>query len=267
MATFAQKLRSAQHLNLFTNGGLQMGPLQEFYPLAGLTLTLTTPAASCAFVAGADPKGLRVGEINSQLAGSALSALKVVPFEGALWLIEIAPQYGLVFGAGAQTARQVLGLPPSGAITTSVMGPIGSAKIPNMVAVFPAGTGEIMLIWSDSSLGSQAPSSGGTSIANPALAHTPLDPPSRAIFIGGDGDLVVHRVNDDAGVYTTYKGLKAPNFIPVAADEVRSDTTATDLVIEQQLGDHRALPPLRRLRVHGAHQASCRCCRPRVRPP
>lgn len=234
MALHTQRFHKSQLLVLHTNGALGLGASRTFYDLVGKTLTLTKPTAgACTFIAGADSRGLRLGEVNEQLASSAISDVHVVVVDGMAFLVENEPRYGIGLSASAQTARTALGILASGAISTSVMGPKGSGKVPSIVDIFPSGH-ELTLIWTDETYGSSAPSSGGTSITDPSAGHTLLSTPSRAIYVGGNGDLTVHRYNDAAGTYTTYTGLKAGDMLPVVADEIRSSTTATLLVIEQQ---------------------------------
>jgi len=231
MAFYTRRFHNPQQMSLFINGALSLGQVRPFYDLAGKTLTLSTPSGSCAFTAGADPRGLRLNEVNEQM-GSAGVAAHFVELEGMLLLVENTPRYGIAFGAAAQTARTALGLKASGAISTSVIGPKGGGKVPSIVDICVSGH-ELTLMWSDDTSGSSAPASSDTSIADPSLAHTPISPPSRAIYIGTDGDLVVHKFRNPAGQYTTYLGLKAGDMLPIEVDEVRSDTTATNLVVEQ----------------------------------
>lgn len=232
-----KRFQAADELVLFCQGAIQGGTLQRLYPLAGLTLTFTTPSGAVTFTAGANPEGLTLQEIQAQIAAvGALAGLKVVGARGVLHIVEATPKDGVAFGAGAQAARRVLGFPESGVLVGQVMHGINSGRAPAIVSI-TATNHEHNLFWETDASHSTAPSAGGSSIANPAGALAPgtvLDPPSRAIYIGGAGNLTVHRVADAPGVLTTYVGLQPGNVVLVAADLVSNSTTATQLVIEQK---------------------------------
>lgn len=79
----------------------------------------------------------------------------------------------------------------------------------------------------------QPPEEHITSPAVSAAAVTPsdvtvLDPATKALYIGGAGDLSVILLDDEADV--TFVGLAAGQLLPVRATKVMAATTATSIV-------------------------------------
>lgn len=219
-------------LRLFAAGALQLKPFKhtDRLFLAGLTLTVTYPAGACVFTGNAG-EGLTLAEAQSQLT-AAITTLRLELHDGVLYLAEVTPTTGIRFDATSQPARAALGVPAAGALESKRIFPLNSARAPHLVAITSEGH-EKTLWWEDSAEGSLASSAGGTSIDAPSGGHTALSPPSRAIYVGGTGDVVVHRVADAAATYTTYKAVPVGTRLDVVADSIRSQTTATFLVIEQ----------------------------------
>lgn len=59
-------------------------------------------------------------------------------------------------------------------------------------------------------------------------SDTALTNVSKALYVGGGGDLVVRHVDDDAD--TTYVGVPAGAILPARVTHVRAASTATNIV-------------------------------------
>jgi len=70
-------------------------------------------------------------------------------------------------------------------------------------------------------------SPGANAIAITPSDSTNLDRTSRAIYIGGSGNLVVEMVG---GQTVTFTGVSAGCLLPIRVNKVRTSTTATNLV-------------------------------------
>jgi hypothetical protein len=227
-----QRFADIESLNLFMQGAILTGP-RKLWPVAGLTLTMLAPTlGTCTFVAGANPEGLTFKELKTQLE-TAITTVRVASHRDCLAIYEATLKTGAVIDATASAAIcAVLGLVASGTITGTRIYGVNSGRVPRVVQLH-ADAGFYSMWWETENDGALGVSSKGTSIANPSAGNTVLSPPSRLIYVGGTGDLVVHRVGDADGTYTTYKAVPVGTMIPVHADEVRSSTTATFLVIDQ----------------------------------
>lgn len=54
--------------------------------------------------------------------------------------------------------------------------------------------------------------------------------PTRGLYIGGDGDLVVYMAGRASDTAVTFSGLTAGTVLPIRVDHVRNATTATNIV-------------------------------------
>lgn len=68
----------------------------------------------------------------------------------------------------------------------------------------------------------------GTSAFNIIPSENDLDTFARAIYVGGDGDLVVTLVGDSTPV--TFFGVVGGSILPIRVSRVHSATTATNLI-------------------------------------
>jgi len=222
----------AQAAQLFCNGALPLGPRKSTYPLAGLTLDFTVPeVATVTFSSDASNRPLTFEEMRAQIE-AAVVTVQVIPVGQDVYLVERTPSKGITITNSAD-ARAALGLSKAGvSVSSQLIYPIGSARAP-MLTSLVASAGEICVFWEDSDqVGSTASSSRGQSLVNPAAANTLLSPPSRAIYVGVGGVLVLHRKDDPPGSYASYE-VADNQYIFVVADEIRQTTTATKLEIEQ----------------------------------
>jgi len=74
--------------------------------------------------------------------------------------------------------------------------------------------------------GDIAPARGGFAIT--PHASNPVTRVTRAVWVGGAGDLVVRMEADDADV--TFTGVPAGTLLPIAVTHVRATSTATSIV-------------------------------------
>ena len=222
---------SHEELDVFSLGGLSGGHGQSLdrLQLDGLTLTFTNPSGSVTF---SDPGrgGLTLKEAADQVqAVPELATVILKRVSGTVVLYEASPTAGIKLAAD-QAARAVLGFPKSGTIEGKILQTGNSPIAPRLVSMLYL-DGKYVLTYDDQDDSSSiAPSSASVSIANPAGGTTALDPPSRSIYVGGAGDLVVHLHKNAPGVLTTFTGVATGRIIPVVADSVDETTTATDLV-------------------------------------
>jgi hypothetical protein len=227
-----------QEAVLFCSGALSLGPVKSLYNLVGQTLTFTFPiAGGVTFVAAAGTaNGLTFAQVADQLQ-TAQPTLKLFELNKTAYLQEVTPRYGVGFSTTDQVARRELGVGSVGAVVRSrVLGPIGSATAPSLISFVTTNRG-IEVVWEDTDqYGSRASSTRGFSLANAAATAEPtnvVSPPSRAIYCGSAGNLVVHRLNDPDAQYATYVIPAAGTYIYVVADQIRKTTTVTAMEIEQ----------------------------------
>lgn len=71
--------------------------------------------------------------------------------------------------------------------------------------------------------------------AFPAVANNSItfDQPSRAVYVGGAGNLEVRMLgyNSANGSIVTFAGVSAGSMLPLRVDQVLENTTATNIVI------------------------------------
>lgn len=132
MALRTLRFGSTQEMDFKLNGGL-VGKLvrNTRFPLAGLSLTFTTPADSHTFTAGDSAEGLTFAEVKAQLETN-VTGLSVTMVDGR---VAFSTDTVVALAAPAEVARSILGFPAAGAISgTVVSAPGGSA--PTFVQMF-----------------------------------------------------------------------------------------------------------------------------------
>ena len=140
MAMKVYKFGSLDELNHFLNGGVIGGTelANTLVPIVGKTVVFTNPAGSHTFVAGANPAGLSLPEVKTQLE-AAVTGLRVVYFERHLAFIEASPATGIVVASG--TALLDLGFDPNGVTGLVYAGPFSGAPPtpPYFVSAYASG--------------------------------------------------------------------------------------------------------------------------------
>jgi len=116
-------------------GGRQLS--QPFFPVAGLTLVFTTPAATCTFVAGASPQGLTFAEIKTQIQ-AAIANTAVQTIELALG-VRPTNGIGVVLGATG-TANSFFGFSTSSAQTGKFIHS-DETTVPYFIIAYPTNDG------------------------------------------------------------------------------------------------------------------------------
>lgn len=225
--------QSTAAMQNFCNGGIEGAEPKGSFDLAGKTLTFDVPAGAVTFANPTGGYALNLQAIQAQIqAVPALAGVRVMAIDGALAICEAVPTTGIKLST-AEDARAVLGLPRTGTIEGKVMKSQESPYGPRLVSVEKVDKFWVVVYDDANNPYSLSSSSKSTSIANPSALQTALSPPARAIYVGGDGNLVVHKVGHGPGVKTTYTGVTAGQVISAVVDIVYTDTTATLLVCEE----------------------------------
>jgi hypothetical protein len=218
---------SLAEVELFSEGALLLCPLRNEYTVNG-NLPFTRPTAFSVALSGK----LTFAQLAAAVRAASLNTVRLKALNNWVWVVEDSPKEGISLNTLAADVAAALGMGTAARDSYRIY-PAHSGLAPVFVSLNSNNGGEYVLTWETDASGGIAPSRGGQYLATVA-ANTQLNPPSRAIYVGGDGDLVVHAQLDPSGTYATYKNVKAGTIIPVVADEIRAATTATHLRIEQK---------------------------------
>lgn len=226
-----QGFKSIGALTHFCRGGIVGGPVkhQQGYMLSGLTLAFDNPSASVTFT-GNNP--LKLSDVADQVATQTSNAIRVVVIDGCIGFVEAEPTTGIVVGVAVQSALAVLGLNKQGGLVGTVLNPPGAAYGPYYVSVSHNNSSHTLVYDDAYSSFSTAPTGVGIEVANPAGMATDMDidPPTRAVYIGSAGDLVVLKARDTVPV--TYSNAPV-GMMPISIKKLYKTTTATLLVLEK----------------------------------
>lgn len=139
MPLVARKFQSLDALNVFLQGGIEVGSQLNLvngkvHGLHGLTLVFTTPAGTVTF-ADADGLGLSLLDIITQI-NDDVATLKARSINDGgqqrLVIIEVSPTGGVVLDGATSTANQVFGFSESTVTGTFYNPPDGVA--PRLIA-------------------------------------------------------------------------------------------------------------------------------------
>lgn len=125
------KFDSMDDLQWFLNGGIIGAPVDPFFvsgfPLAGLTLTFTSPVDSLVFSSGSLPGGLlSAADVAAQVQASITGVVARFT-KGRILLVESSPTNGVALSANDEEAKKVLGFDYKNAVTGKVYAPPGAA--------------------------------------------------------------------------------------------------------------------------------------------